>query len=187
MRETAAQGAEHQIMEKTQSYWTKEERWHFAKHIMGQVMKLPSMKGLYFVVFVQPEIDFSEDATLTNLKGSTHGGWSVWIRETYLGIPLGGDNPVDCYNAYMETAIHETAHCLLTQKLKKPAHKHNDKAFKANLARLHDEAREAGIWPVQKIPYGLRGLFKQRSCKRMKALIDWVLKQGKKTHENPKA
>jgi len=117
---------------------------------MTELRKTTNIDKRKILLQIIPEQQWLRDESLKDLKGSTRGGWSIWIRETLCGIPFE-------YNDYLETAIHEVAHAITFQKLR--THTHSDRIFKQNLNRLRNKAKNNGVWPKKRVPKDLTDLF----------------------------
>lgn len=148
----------------SEGYWSVEERRRLSHHLGECVRALVPQKAA--VVWVVPEVEFARRTDLAQLKASIQGGWSIWVRETLLGLPFQ-------YKDYIETIVHEAAHAVAWGE--KPDHRHGDRMFRQANARLGRRAKRLRIWPKAAAPVEVAGLFhlpdpRRRTLRVLKAL-----------------
>lgn len=126
-------------------FWSTEERQRLGDHFMKLLKHLVGRRPVFLLVV--PESMFVADPRIRIFKGSTQGGWSVWIRETWYGLPY-------TYNDYLETVIHEGAHVMARDFTQG-----HGPEFDADLGRLRAEASKLGLWPRERVPKEVATLF----------------------------
>lgn len=138
-------------------YWTHDERGHLATHIKKQMRKIKKFskeKKLPILLSVVPEEQFITNGATRSFKGSTQDGWSIWIRETFVGIPF-------TYGDYLKTALHEFVHCYVTQTYDKYVYGDSDPLFIKFFDRFEREAEGLSILGEEGVPEEVGYLFEK--------------------------